>query len=120
MTGYTVLIIGDDERWWDRMSDEERAAGMAAHESFSTALAERGHVVTGGAELHRSGEARSIRPGSDTVVDGPYAESVEQVGGYYVVESGDLDDLLECCRILTATGDGVEVRANVDPADRQS
>lgn len=120
MTEYVVLIVGDEARWWDRMSDEERAAGMAAHDRFSTALAERGHVITGGAELHRSSEARSIRIGSADVTEGPFAESVEQVGGFYLVESDDLDDLMDCCRILAATGDGIEVRRTVTQEDRSS
>jgi hypothetical protein len=50
-----------------------------------------------------------------TVTDGPYAETVEQLTGFYVVRSDDLDDLLDVCRIL-ADGDGaVEVRACVPP-----
>lgn len=50
----------------------------------------------------------------------PFAESVEQVGGFYLVESDDLDDLMDCCRILSATGDGIEVRRTVTQEDRSS
>ncbi|MEO5662121.1 MAG: YciI family protein [Nocardioides sp.] len=118
MTDYIVLIIGDDARWWDKMTEQERADGMAAHERFSTSLVERGHVITGGAELHRTSEARSIRIGADTVTEGPFAESTEQVGGFYQVSSDDLDDLLECCKILSETGDGIEVRRTVVHAEQ--
>jgi hypothetical protein len=119
MTDYVVLLLGDAERWWS-LSEEERTAGYAAHTAFAAQLEEHGHRMTGGAELHRASEARSVAPGATTVTDGPWAETREQVGGYYVVETDDLDGLVECCQIIAATGDGIEVRPNVDPADRPS
>ena len=120
MTEYVVLIVGDDERWWSSMSLKERQDSYAEYARFGEELARRGHKVTGGAELHRRSEAKSIRPGSSTVTDGPFTETAEQVGGFYLVESDDLDDLLECCTIITAVGDGIEVRRTVDPAERPS
>ncbi len=119
MTEYVVLLMGDAEAWWD-LSEEERRAGYAAHEAFFTQLAERGHRITGGAELHRASEARSLAPRATTVTEGPWAETSEQVGGFYVVETEDLDDLMECCRLLAATGDAVEVRRCVQPEERAS
>ena len=50
--------------------------------------------------------------------DGPFAEVTEQVGGFYQVETDDLDDLLECCAIIAALGDGIEVRRVVTPEER--
>ena len=41
------------------------------------------------------------------MTDGPYAETAEQVGGYFHIETDDLDDLLECCKIIAALGDAV-------------
>lgn len=119
MSEYVVLLMGDAETWWD-LPEEERRAGYDAHERFSTQLVERGHRITGGAELHRASEARTIAPHATTVTDGPWAETTEQVGGFYVVESDDLDDLMDCCLVLAATGDAVEVRRCVEPADRPS
>ena len=119
MTEYVVLLMGDAERWWD-LPEEERAAGYAAHETFTAQLVERGHRVTGGAELHRATEARTIAPHASTVTEGPWAETREQVGGFYLVGSDDLDDLLECCLLLAATGDAVEVRRCVQPEERAS
>lgn len=119
MTEYVVLLMGDAERWWD-LSEEERAAGYAAHEKFSARLAERSHRITGGAELHRASEARTLAPGATTATDGPWAETREQVGGFYVVESDDLDDLVQCCTLLAGTGDAVEVRRCVSPEERAS
>ena len=83
------------------------------------ALGERGHTVTGGAELEHSRGAKVVRgtSGAVSVTDGPYAaplgEAAEQLGGFYLVSSDNLDDLLDVCGIL-ADGDGaIEVRVCV-------
>ena len=54
------------------------------------------------------------------MTDGPWAESAEQIGGFYVVESPALEDLMDVCLILAATGDAVEVRRCVQPEERAS
>ncbi len=120
MTEYVVLIVGDADRWWTSMSLKERQDGYAEYARFGEELARRGHKVTGGAELHQSSEARSIRPGSSVVTDGPFTETAEHVGGFYLVETDDLEDLLDCCKLIAAVGDGIEVRRAVDPAERPS
>ena len=51
-----------------------------------------------------------------TVTDGPYAETVEQLTGFYVVESEDLDDLVEVCKILGRGEGAIEIRAAVGSA----
>lgn len=118
MKEYVVLIIGDADRWWTTMTAEERAAGYAVYGRFGEELAKRGHQVTGGAELHASTTAKTVRAGGGPVTDGPFAESAEQVGGFYQVKTEDLDDLLECCRVLAELGDGIEVRPVVTDEDR--
>jgi hypothetical protein len=120
MTEYMVIIVGDADRWWTSMSLKERKDGYAEYARFGEELARRGHKVTGGAELHQTSEAKSIRPGGSVVTDGPFAETAEQVGGFYLVESDGLEDLLDCCKIIAAVGDGIEVRRTVDPAERPS
>ena len=120
MTEYVVLILGDADRWWSTMSMQERQDGNAEYERLGRELAERGHKVTGGAELHRSAETITIRPGGETVTDGPFAESAEQVGGFYQVETDDVDDLVECFKIIARLGDGIEVRRTVQPEERAS
>ncbi|WP_377639947.1 YciI family protein [Oryzobacter terrae] len=118
MAEYVVLITGDPDRWWTSMTDEQRAAGYAEFGRFDEELARRGHEVTGGAELHGTAGARSIPAGGGPVTDGPFAEVSEQVGGFYQVRTDDLDDLLECCQIIAALGDGVQVRRVVAPEER--
>jgi hypothetical protein len=123
MTTYIVLLAGD-ENAWEGATAEQQAAVFEKHNEFARVLAERGHTVTGGAELPHSRTARTLRTGPDgalTVTEGPYAETVEQLGGYYLVESDDVDDLLDVCRILASgdqiTGDAlgaIEVRPVLD------
>jgi hypothetical protein len=115
MTEYVVLLPGD-ESVWENATEEHRSAQYAKHGEFARLLAERGHQVTGGAELTHSRNAKVIRPdnGRFTITEGPYAETVEQLTGFYVVESDDLDDLLEVCSVLAGAESVIEVRASVD------
>ena len=133
MTEYAILLTGDrahgeaGENRWANATPEERAATFARHDRFTVALGERGHTVTGGAELEHSRGAKVVRgtSGAVSVTDGPYAwghlplagEAAEQLGGFYLVSSDNLDDLLDVCGIL-ADGDGaIEVRPCVPPPD---
>ncbi|QDH11118.1 transcription initiation protein [Nocardioides dongxiaopingii] len=112
-TTYAILLPGD-ENAWEALSPDEQAAVFARHDAFSTALEARGHRITGGAELTHSRETRQVRRvgGEVVVTDGPYAETVEQLSGFYLVESDDVDDLVEVAAMLADDGDGaVEVRA---------
>ncbi|WP_151526982.1 YciI family protein [Serinicoccus kebangsaanensis] len=120
MAQYTVLIIGAADRWWTSMSLAERTDGYAQYDKLGEALAAGGHTIVGGAELTQTTQARSIPAGGGPVTDGPYAETVEQVGGYYQIETDDLDGMVECFQIIARTGDGIEVRPNVNPEDRPS
>lgn len=129
MTEYAILLTGDrahgeaGENRCANATPEERAATFARHDRFTVALGERGHTVTGGAELEHSRGAKVVRgtSGAVSVTDGPYAwghlplagEAAEQLGGFYLVSSDNLDDLLDVCGIL-ADGDGaIEVRVCV-------
>ena len=117
MTEYVVLLSAD-ENIWDSATEQQRVEMFARHEEFSRLLAERGHTVTGGAELTHSRQTRRVRRDADgkvSVTDGPFAESVEQVGGYYSVQSDDLDDLLEICAVLADGDTTVDVRPAVEP-----
>ena len=109
-TDYAVLLPGNEDAW-AAADAEERAAVYGLHEEFMKLLVERGHQVIGGAELAHSREAKSVRGrrGAITVTDGPYAESVEQLTGFYLVRTDDLDDLLDLCGVI-AGDDVIEVR----------
>jgi hypothetical protein len=114
MTTYAVLLPGD-ESTWATATAEQRATMYDKHNRFAELLAERGHKVTAGAELTSSSSGKIVSGSLDsvTVTDGPYAETTEQLTGFYTVESEDLEDLLNVVGIL-AEGGRVEVRACVD------
>lgn len=114
-TTYAVLFPGN-EKVWAEADPEERARVYGRHGRFTELLAERGHRITGGAELADSAGAKVVRGTLDqvSVTDGPYAETVEQLTGFYLVESDDLDDLLNVCGVVSE-GDPVEVRACLPP-----
>lgn len=118
MTEYAVLLPGD-ESVWASATAEERAEVFERHMKFTQLLAERGHQVTGGNELQPSNTARTVTGSLDqvSVTEGPYAESIEQLSGFYTVQSDDLDDLLKICGILAEGGGKVEVRATVDHSE---
>lgn len=111
MTQYALFLPGAEDRR-AAATAAERAATHAMHGEFVKLLAERGHAVTGGAELAHSCSAKVVRGDLDhvTVTDGPYAETVEQLTGFYLVRTDDLDDLLQVCGRLAGTEGGVEVR----------
>jgi hypothetical protein len=113
-----VLFPGD-EKPWAEAGPEERDRVYGLHGEFMRLLEERGHRMTGGAELTNSSEAKVVRGTRDavTVTDGPYAETVEQLTGFYLVETDDLDDLLKLCGVLSE-GDPIEVRACLPEAVR--
>lgn len=120
MTEYVVLIVGDADHWWTAMSEQQRKEGYAEYGRFAQQLGERGHRVIAGAELQQSSTIRTVQPGGTAVTDGPFAETAEQVGGYFHIETEDRDDLIECCKIIAALGDAVQVVPTVTPESRPS
>lgn len=115
MTEYAILLPGD-ENAWATATAEQRAEMYGKHMKFAELLASRGHQVTGGNELQPSSTARTVTGALDqvSVTEGPYAESTEQLTGFYTVKTDDLDDLLKICGILAEGGGKVEVRATVE------
>ena len=87
------------------MSDEGARRRLRRVRALRPAAGRARPPITGGAELTAS-RGRTVHPTRHRH-RGPVAESAEQVGGFYQVETDDLDDLLDCCLILAATGDAV-------------
>jgi hypothetical protein len=118
MAKYLILIYGDATQW-AAMSAEEEKAHSAAHEAFREAAGEK--RILGGEELVPAAEAATaVRAGSAgrvTVTDGPFLETKEAVGGYYLLEASDLDEVLALTELLPevhASHSGVEIRPVVD------
>ncbi len=103
---YFVLLAGYGEMpAWDDLTPEEQEAGMTAHGAFASACESRDHVeMLGGEALGEGSMATTLRTraGELTVTDGPFAESAEQIGGYYLLEAPDLDTVIDLCRVLPA------------------
>lgn len=101
---YLVLLIGDGELPpWSKHTSEEQAAVMQQFEAFHVAVAEReGVEILAGEALAGPTHATTVRTrgGTTTLTEGPYAEVIEGMGGFYLVETPDLDVLLELLRIL--------------------
>jgi hypothetical protein len=115
MTQYAILLSGNEDNW-AQATPEHRTAMYAKHAEFARLLEQRGHKVTGGAELTHSRGAKLVRGDLDdvTVTDGPYAETVEQLTGFYLVETDDVEDLMRVCGVLSPGGGTLEVRQTVD------
>ena len=113
MTDYVVLFPADSETEWEKGTDADRQATFDTDFEFGQLLEKRGGAVTGGAGLTHSSKARTIKrgPTSNAVVtEGPYAESVEQLSGFYIVTCDDYDALVEAAQILLRAHPVVEIR----------
>src|SRR5690242_7775469 len=104
MAQYLVLIY-EDEAGWQAWGPEAQEAS-AAHGRFVTKYS--GNAMVGGGALRPVSTATTIRDG--VVSDGPFAETKEALGGYYVIEAEDLDRALEIAKEIPAPFGGVEVR----------
>jgi len=112
-----ILLIHDEEKAWEQMSEDEKNAVMSEYRKFSEAIQSSGHYITG-AQLQPVSTATSvrIRDGKRLVTDGPFAETREQLGGYYLVEAKDLDEAIAlAARIPSAKMGTIEVRPLVPP-----
>jgi hypothetical protein len=117
MAKFLVLIYGDEVRW-NAMSADEMRAHDAAHVAFTEAAGKR---VINGEELESPSRARTLRrrhgARSATATDGPFMETKEILGGYYLLEAGDLAEVEELAALLPevqADHSGVEIRPVVD------
>jgi hypothetical protein len=98
---FLVLMTEADPEAWGRATEAEREAVMNAHRAFDQAVRTRGSML-GGEALAGTETARTLRTvdGVRQVVDGPYAKTVDQLGGFYVIDVTDMDTALDLCRIL--------------------
>ena len=98
---FLVLLGGVDHfDRWDAADDELRARSLGDYSAFAHAVRERGSIVVGDA-LHRPETARTVQPGTSRIVtDGPFAEAVEQLGGFYVIDVPDLGTAVALASLL--------------------
>ncbi len=107
-----LCLIYDAESKMESMSKEESDAFMGEYFQFTSEVRASGHYVAGDA-LHPVAAATTvrIRGGKLSTTDGPFAETKEQLGGYYLIEARDLNDAIQVAgRIPSARTGSVEVR----------
>jgi hypothetical protein len=107
-----LLMLYLDESGWSNLSKEEQAQGVAAYGAYTEALKKAG-ILAGSNRLQPSAAATTVRiaNGKSQVLDGPYADSKEQVGGYYMIDVPDLDAAISwAARCPTASHGIVELR----------
>jgi hypothetical protein len=87
-----LLMLYANEAGWDKMTQAEQQQGLAAYKAFTEALTKAG-VLRGKNRLQPISAATTVRlvDGKSQVLDGPYIDSKEQLGGYYLIEVPDLD-----------------------------
>ena len=107
-----LLMLYTPESAWERLSPEQRQQGMAAYTAFTEALRKSGAFI-GANRLKGVSTATTVRVADSRtqVLNGPYADSKEQFGGYYLIEVADLDAALSWAARCPAASHGVvEVR----------
>jgi hypothetical protein len=107
-----ICLIYDDEASFGRLSDAERDAVYGQYRKFGEEITKSGHFVDG-SELAPTQTAATIRVrnGKTQTTDGPFAETREQLGGYYVIEAKDLTEAAAiAARIPSAQSGAIEVR----------
>jgi hypothetical protein len=111
MARYLLLIYGDEQQW-GMFSPEEQAAEFKLYNEYTDWLREKGWYEAGDA-LQPVATATSVRvrDGKTLSTDGPFAETKEQLGGYYLISCENLDEAIEAAsRIPAARGGTIEVR----------
>ncbi len=107
MAQYVVLIY-ESESDYANAAPEVYGQIMDAHNRFAEKVIDRGGKIAGGNALQGTDTATSIR--GDVVTDGPFVETKEALGGFYLLEADDLDQAIKMAKMVPARFGGVEVR----------
>ncbi|WP_433788806.1 YciI family protein [Actinoplanes sp. CA-252034] len=108
-----MLLIHGDAAQWEAMTAEEWVAHDAAHAAFRAAAGSR---VVGGEQLEPAPTATTVRggvAGEPVITDGPFLDTKEGLGGFYLLEAGDLDEVIKLVSLLPevrAAHSAVEIR----------
>jgi hypothetical protein len=113
---YLLTLYGDENRGADRSPEQTREA-MKAWDAFTKETQEAGAFL-GGEGLQPTSTATTVEMqpdgGEPIVTDGPFAETKEQLGGFYLLDCRDLDEALEWARKIPMPGGKIEVRPVMD------
>ena len=118
-----MLLIYTQESGWQNLSEEERGGAMQRYRDFTEELRSAGAMVAGD-RLQPTANATTVRvrDGEQLVTDGPFAETKEQLGGYYLIEADSIDEAIQWAAKLPGSHHGcVEIRAIAEvPAGARS
>ena len=107
-----LLMLYSDQSQWSKMTPEQQQQGIAAYGAYGEALKKAG-ALKGSNRLQPPSSATTVRVanGKQEVLDGPYADSKEPLGGYYLIEAADLDAAIAwAARCPGASHGTIEVR----------
>ena len=107
-----LLLLHANEAGWENMPAEQQQQGMKAYMAYGEALSKAG-ALKGSNRLRPVSSATTVRvvDGKTQVLDGPYADSKEQLGGYYLIDAPDLDAALAWAARCPGASHGIiEVR----------
>jgi len=107
-----LLLIYANETQWNSMGEAESGKMLAEYGAFTQSIIDSKNYI-GGNRLHDTAKATTvrIRDGKTLVTDGPFAETKEQLGGYYLIEAADLDEANAiAARVPSVRAGSIEVR----------
>lgn len=107
-----LCLIYDPEKAWTDMSEAERTAMSGEYMTFTHDINKTGHFKAGEAlQSISTATTVRVRDGKTTITDGPFAETREQLGGFYLIEAKDLDEATKiAARIPSARIGSIEIR----------
>jgi hypothetical protein len=117
-----MLLLWGDESAWEGLSEEDAAAEMGRWEDYTKQLESAGAMVSGeGLQSSATSKILRLGDGDRTVTDGPFVETKEQLGGFYVIECASFDEALDWAAKLPSADRGpTEVRPVLDYEGAQS
>ncbi|HEX3119435.1 MAG TPA: YciI family protein [Candidatus Acidoferrum sp.] len=107
-----ILMAYVQEGGWENLTPEQQKQGMAAYTAYTRSLADAG-VLMVNRRLGSSGSSRTLRGnnGNTQILDGPYTDSKEQLGGFYIINVNNRAEAMRWAAKCPAVGHGVlEVR----------
>lgn len=107
-----MLLIYANEKDWDQQTPEEMGRVMAEYGAFTDSIVKSGNYKAGEPlEPTTAATTVRVRGGKTQVTDGPFAETREQLGGFYWIEAPNLDEAIKiAARIPSARNGSIEVR----------
>jgi hypothetical protein len=115
---YMLIIVGDESQYAN-LSDEEQAANGARWADYTKELVDAGAFVSGdGLQSATTATTLRVEGGERVLTDGPFVETKEQIGGFYVIECKDLDEAIDWAAKLPHAEQGVtEIRPVMEYED---